>query len=163
VEFQNEALLLTKEPFPEQPAEWEVRLLIPGSTRVDELGGSLNAEILERDAFDLGSFARSKSAFEEALDARVAGDTMMVRPVGTGDSFRPLGMKGSKKISDFLIDEKVSLRKKAGEAVVVADGRIAWLLGRRMDERFSVSNGTERVLLLSWIPDTGVSGGEGVV
>ena len=60
-----------------------------------------------------------------------------------------------KKISDFLIDLKVPLRDKGGEAVVTAGGRIAWLLGRRLDGRFAVTEGTRRVLLLSLVRKEG--------
>jgi tRNA(Ile)-lysidine synthase len=155
VEFQGDALLVTRLPFPEEPAQWEVEVQLPGVTHVEQLGASVVCEIVDREDFDLAAFKDSKSTREEALDADAAGAALTVRAHRPGDRFQPLGLGGTKKVSDFLIDLKVPLRRKAQEAVVVADGRIAWLVGRRLDGRFAVSEKTRRVLLLSIVPGEG--------
>ena len=61
----------------------------------------------------------------------------------------PFGMSGHKKVSDFLVDSKVSLPDKRRQFVVVSDGEIVWIVGRRVDERFRVSSATENVLRLT--------------
>jgi tRNA(Ile)-lysidine synthase len=43
-----------------------------------------------------------------------------------------------KKVSDFFIDEKVPLHERWNTLVVEDAGRIVWLIGRRLDERFRV-------------------------
>ncbi len=63
-----------------------------------------------------------------------------------GDYFYPLGMKCKKKVSDFLIDEKVSVTDKESVTVLESGGEIAWVVGMRVDERFKVTLGTERIL-----------------
>ena len=65
-----------------------------------------------------------------------------------GDSFHPFGMKGKKKVSDFLIDEKVSLPAKEQTYVLCSSGRIAWMVGRRIDQRFCVTSKTIKILRL---------------
>jgi len=66
-----------------------------------------------------------------------------------GDSFQPLGMKGKKKVSDFLIDEKVSLTDKQSVTVVTSAGEIVWIVGKRIDERFKIGARTKNVLVLA--------------
>ncbi len=64
-----------------------------------------------------------------------------------GDRFTPLGMPGSKKVSDYLIDAKVSLPEKARQFVLTdGGGEIIWLAGRRLDDRFKITPATENVL-----------------
>ncbi|MDR3132574.1 MAG: tRNA lysidine(34) synthetase TilS [Prevotellaceae bacterium] len=66
-----------------------------------------------------------------------------------GDAFRPFGMKGMKKVSDFLIDEKVPLHKKAQQYVLLSGNDIVWLVGRRIDERYKVTEETEEILIIT--------------
>lgn len=153
VEFQSGEMMITRLPFPQEPAEWEVGLQVPGATWVEGLGANVFCEIVDADSFDLAAFRNSKSSAEEALDLAAAGTALIVRAARPGDAFRPLGMNGTKKVSDFLTDCKVSLRSKARQAVVTADGKIAWLVGRRLDGRFAVTERTERVLLLSLVKE----------
>ncbi|MDR1406268.1 MAG: tRNA lysidine(34) synthetase TilS [Prevotellaceae bacterium] len=63
-----------------------------------------------------------------------------------GDAFKPFGMTGMKKVSDFLIDEKVPLHEKARQYVLVSDGDIVWVVGRRMDERYKITDSTKEIL-----------------
>jgi tRNA(Ile)-lysidine synthase len=84
-----------------------------------------------------------------ALDADLLKFPLTVRPWKEGDWFMPIGLKGKKKLSDFLIDQKVPLNLKDQVQVLVSgDGKIAWVIGFRPDERFRVSEETQRVLVV---------------
>jgi tRNA(Ile)-lysidine synthase len=67
-----------------------------------------------------------------------------------GDKFQPLGMKGQKKVSDFLIDEKVPLSLKDRQLVLTSENRIIWLVGHQIDDKYKVTNQTEQQLRLSY-------------
>ena len=54
----------------------------------------------------------------------------------TGDRMRPIGLGGSKLISDILIDAKVPRDVKDRTLVLVSGGHIAWLCGHRAGEGF---------------------------
>ena len=57
-----------------------------------------------------------------------------------GDRFIPLGMSGYKKISDFLIDEKISIPNKNNVTIIESAGDIVWVVGMRIDERVKLGN-----------------------
>lgn len=59
-----------------------------------------------------------------------------------GDKFIPLGMKGFRKLSDFFKDEKLSSVEKSQIRIIESDGKIAWIVGMRIDERFKFDNST---------------------
>jgi tRNA(Ile)-lysidine synthase len=62
-----------------------------------------------------------------------------------GDEFMPLGMQHQKKLSDFLVDEKIPIAVKTGVSVLLSGGRIAWVVGYRISDEFKVSPETERI------------------
>lgn len=104
------------------------------------------------------SFIEGKPKFSaepsiEFVSADNLSDRLVLRSWREGDVFCPLGMKGKeKKLSDFLIDEKVP-RDQKGEVLVVADGeKIVWVCGMRVDERFRVDRKTKRVMKLEINP-----------
>ena len=66
-----------------------------------------------------------------------------------GDWFIPFGMTGRKKVSDFLIDAKVSLPEKQRQFVLLSGDDIVWLVGRRIDDRYRLTSGTENVLRIT--------------
>ena len=66
-----------------------------------------------------------------------------------GDWFIPFGMTGRKKVSDFLIDAKVSLPEKQRQFVLLSGEEIVWLVGRRIDDRYRLTSETENVLRIT--------------
>ncbi len=67
-----------------------------------------------------------------------------------GDRFIPFGMQGGKKVSDYLIDAKVSLPEKGRQFVLVnGNDEIVWLAGRRLDDRYKITPRTENVLKIT--------------
>lgn len=52
-----------------------------------------------------------------------------------GDKFRPFGMTGFKKLSDFFKDQKLSLFEKEAVWILANKEQIIWIIGYRMDDR----------------------------
>ncbi len=75
-------------------------------------------------------------------------EQLTIRPWINTDSFQPFGMKGSKLVSDLMIDKKLSLFQKQSTPILVDDSqRIVWVVGLRTAAQFSVSDSTKRVLI----------------
>ena len=72
-----------------------------------------------------------------------------LRPWKTGDVFCPIGMKGSKKVSKYFKDEKLSLLEKENIWLLSSGQDIIWIIGRRADERFKVTDKTTDILKIS--------------
>lgn len=83
------------------------------------------------------------------IPARLLESPLRVRSWSKGDWMVPLGMKGRKKISDLLIDDKCSLFEKQKALVLVSGDNITWLIGHRTDDRFKVVDKTEKLYLFS--------------
>lgn len=64
----------------------------------------------------------------------------------TGDVFHPIGMKGKKKVSKYLKDEKLTPIEKENTWVLTSEDKIVWIVGRRADERFKVTDPTKKIL-----------------
>ena len=89
----------------------------------------------------------SKDAAVATLDAALVAFPLILRPVCEGDRFVPFGMTESRLVSDYLTDIKVNLLDKRRQLVVCdAKEAIVWLVGRRTDNRFRISNDTKTTL-----------------
>ena len=64
---------------------------------------------------------------------------LLIRKWQEGDYFQPLGMSGFKKLSDFLIDEKIPLHQKENIWLLCSGEKIVWVMDHRIDNRFKVS------------------------
>jgi len=83
---------------------------------------------------------------EVLMDYEALEFPLKVRKWQEGDAFYPLGMSGKKKLSDFMIDNKIPLNLKARVYVVESAGAIAWVIGYRLDDRFKVRSDSKHTL-----------------
>ena len=84
-----------------------------------------------------------RSPYVCCMDATTVRFPLTVRPVESGDRFQPLGMKGSKLVSDYLCDLKMPVLDRQRQLVVTdASSRIVWLAGLRADHRFRITDST---------------------
>lgn len=83
------------------------------------------------------------------IDADKVKSPLLLRKWKSGDIFIPYGMKGSKKVRDYLRDRKFTLYEKEDQLVVECNGKIVWLVNERVDQRFAVTDETHEVLQLT--------------
>ena len=74
---------------------------------------------------------------------------LVLRKWRTGDRFRPFGMKGTRKVSDFFKDNHMSLFEKNEKWLLCnADGKIIWIVGMRMDDSFAATESTKEITII---------------
>ncbi|MDN3551136.1 tRNA lysidine(34) synthetase TilS [Mucilaginibacter aquaedulcis] len=83
-----------------------------------------------------------------SVDAALLEFPLQIRAWQEGDYFYPLGMKGSKKLSDFFINQKIALHQKNEVPLLInGNGDVIWVGGYRPDERYKVSDNTKKVTI----------------
>jgi tRNA(Ile)-lysidine synthase len=139
-------VLVRRGPDTPAPAGFRLDLSIPGEVSLPAAGWTLLAEgPIRRRAGEVGAGA----ADQVHLDAAELGADLVVRSRRPGDRLRPLGVGGSKKVQDVLVDRKVP-RDERDFVPIVTDrrGRIVWVAGHVLAEEFRVSGGTNTVVIL---------------
>jgi len=76
------------------------------------------------------------------LDAGKLKYPLTLRLWQKGDRFIPFGMKGWKKVSDFLTDLKLPVPEKEKTWLMLSAGDVVWIVGKRIDDRFRISKQT---------------------
>lgn len=97
---------------------------------------------------DLKEIKFSNSKNIEYISADNLKPNFIVRNWEDGDKFYPIGMKGTKKVSDYLNDIKISSFEKKNQLILECGGKIIWIMGQRLDDRFKIKSNTKKVLKL---------------
>lgn len=71
---------------------------------------------------------------------------LKVRSWEMGDVFFPFGMVGKKRVSKYFKDEKLSLLDKESSLLLCSNEDIVWIINRRGDNRFRVTEETKKIL-----------------
>jgi tRNA(Ile)-lysidine synthase len=82
------------------------------------------------------------------IDSEKISFPLIVRKWQPGDYFYPLGMKQKKKLSDYFTDKKYSLIDKETILIIESAGKIVWIMGERLDNRFRITESTKKALII---------------
>jgi tRNA(Ile)-lysidine synthase len=104
---------------------------------------TLSYQQIERDS----DFTLDPSPEVAQLDYNKLTFPLQIRKWQAGDRFHPLGMKGSKLLSDYFVDQKMTTRQKEEcQVLTTAKNEIVWVVGKRIDDRFKVTDDTKMIL-----------------
>ena len=83
------------------------------------------------------------------LDAdRTGAGPLTVRAWRAGDRMRPLGLHGSKTLSDLFTDRRIPRAERASLPIVLSGAEIAWVPSVATGDPFRVREDTQRLVLL---------------
>ena len=87
----------------------------------------------------------------EYLNWDLVPSGLYVRTWEEGDVFKPLGMEGTMKISDFLTNSKINLFDKKNILLLASRTDILWVCGMRLNDKYKISDDTRNYLLVQLI------------
>lgn len=147
---ERDALVIEPERDDIAPQSWPAQ--IGASTKTPF--GILSIEPLESVPADPVTEDRNL----ETADADASAEPLHLRLWRDGERFHPLGLAGSKLVSDLLTEAKVPPSQRANQLVLCSGDEIVWVVGRRLAEEVRIVSSTKRAVRLVWVPAEGRNG-----
>ncbi len=122
-------------------------LEIPGQRQLAQ-GWSLVADEKCLPQTDRDDYVYSETAMKASFDTASIRGSLILRPPRPGDRIRPLGMQGTIKVADLLINEHIPQPARAHWPLVVCDDLILWVAGLRMCHEARLTPDSEVALIL---------------
>ena len=127
-------------------AHFEYEITGPGTWRLDHFGLTVAVSFLDRNVAE----PMNRDDNSEYLDLDRITFPLTIRTAQPTDRFIPLGSPGRKKISRFLIDQKIDRQLRRNIPVLISDNTVLALVGLRIDHRFRITPATRRVMHITW-------------
>jgi len=131
---------------PRETIASEIAVRLPGLTLLPIRRLEIECTVKDVSSNDIPRLRRSGSRLEEYVDFYAVRPPLVVRGRRAGERFFPLGAPGSKKLSDFLTDAKVSPKDRERVAVLCDQLGPIWVIGYRIDDRVKLTGLTRKVL-----------------
>lgn len=136
-------------------------LAVPGKTFIAALNTEITAELgdirsgetlrLPDGRYEaIFDYERVKRAFADIPPETLP---LTVRNRLRGDRFQPYGMRGTKKIKDFMIDAKVPRSERDRIPMLVCGDTVLWVVGYTTSDPFKIHSGTRQYLYLRYVSD----------
>ena len=114
-------------------------LSLPGKARID--GWRVTARLL-----DAPVTVAAAGPYLAYLDRTALGDGVQIRSQRNGDRFQPLGMEGTKRLKEFMIDAHVPRSWRERIPLLVVERGVAWVVGWRIAHWARVTEATRQVV-----------------
>lgn len=146
--FKNyDALEISRDISSEAVSPFWYQLDIPGEVYIPEL----DVRIWVREAAKENVYRSCRRCIY--IDRDQLQGKLAVRSRRNGDRFKPFGMKGTKKLSDYFIDQKIPKNRRDKIPLVVDESNIVWVAGCQIHEDYKINQNTQNVIELGvdWV------------
>ena len=124
-----------------------LQLNVPGETSLESAGYVYRAEILKEKPGTGDVYRSGESAYFDFDDLALP---LKARNWREGDKFIPFGLKGTKKVHDVFIDEKVPVSTRTMIPLVCDANGVIWVTGVRRADRARVTDKTNTIVKLTF-------------
>ena len=121
------------------------RFYIEVDTTSVSLPVNMSLQVIDRD----GSYKISSRSDTVDLDYDTIVFPLIIKKWEQGEYFQPLGMKGLKKVSDFFVDEKLSIPQKENQWILYSGNEVVWIIGLRIDDRYKITPESKNILRIN--------------
>ena len=92
-----------------------------------------------------------KDSSFEYVDAEHFNNKLIIRNIASDDTFSPLGLSGSKKVNQYLTDNKVSSIDKKKIIAVCNNKDIVWVAGKQISNNYKLTKKTKLIAKLNFL------------
>ena len=131
------------------PKPFRIRLAVPGTTTIPELGLRITTKLAPGVAKDRGGKPGQWPAQASlALDAW-RRRALYVRSWRAGDRMTPFGLAGTKKIQDIFVDAKIPRGERGLIPLLECGGEIAWVPSYRIARHWAIADARKPALQIA--------------
>ncbi|WP_432667495.1 tRNA lysidine(34) synthetase TilS [Wukongibacter baidiensis] len=127
--------------------DFEYKLYMDETTPLEALNASMKVEIVS--SSDRHNSTEGRNTIFLDYDKVKGG--LFIRNRKDGDKFQPLGMKGTKKIKDYFIDQKIPKEIRNEIPILCDEKGIIWIVGYRMSENYKIDIKTDKVIKITYM------------
>ncbi len=107
---------------------------------------SIKAVVKTLKAWEIADIKKDKHV--AYIDKAKISEDLVLRNRLEGDVFSPIGLKGSKKLKEYFIDEKIPREDRDKIQLIADEKEIVWVIGRRLSEKYKITDKTEDVIMI---------------
>jgi len=119
----------------------------PGTIYIREIGAGIS---FERVRVDPQKARKTFNKQQALVDWEKIQWPLLVRNVQAGDRFRPLGLKGAKKVNRFFMDRKIPRSQRGRIPIILSGGEIVWIAGLEIGDLFALNDQSRQALRLKF-------------
>jgi tRNA(Ile)-lysidine synthase len=151
LEVDESVVELSAGPPPHPAHVGDVAVPVPGEVSVP--AGKMRGSLLPPRT-DVAALIAVAGPFHALLDADAAGQSLRLRARLPGDRMEPIGINGTKKVQDIMVDALVPARARDAVPILVNAHHILWIPGLALDRRAAAVPASRHILHLIWTPNT---------
>lgn len=129
---------------------FEIRLVIPGLTNISVPDSYVEASILEKTDDWIALLKNNQKSFVQFFDYEKLKTGIYIRYRNDGDIFKPFKSKGTKKLKEYFIDNKIPRDSRDKIPLISSGSEIVWIIGHKMSDKFKVTENTKYILKLEY-------------
>lgn len=118
----------------------EAKKIEIGENVLEEFAIIISLELISADEIDFNN------ADIKYIDYDKVSGELWIRQRKSGDKFSPLGLGGSKKLKDYMIDKKIPQDKRNSIPILCDNSGIIWVIGYGLSDKYKITKETKQTL-----------------